>query len=181
MSYGGVPELARELVTPGLGYHAPVAMDGDDNNDDIRSPTSVSHTRILGSSRKPGRVCRGAGMAPQTSWRSTALRLIRPRRGPPSQNVCSRTAPMPTQSSPQAALRAIVGSQHFSGTRERAASHSRGPEGAHPSGEVRSVRRRPGSSSRPSSPPILISCTCALCGDPSPASSLVVRSDQMGL
>ena len=41
-SYGGVPHLARELVTIGQGTISespPVAMDGDNSDDDIQSPT----------------------------------------------------------------------------------------------------------------------------------------------
>ena len=152
------PENLLPLVQGGaITESPPVAMDGDDSDDDIRSPTSISRTRILGSSRKFGRVSRVAGTAPQWPRRFAALRVVRPHRGPPSQNPRSRTTPMLTQSSSQAAPRASVGSQHFLGTRKRAAGHSPAPEGAHWSGEVRSVRRQVGSSSRPSSPPILVS------------------------
>ena len=151
------PDNLIPLVQVTITESPPVAMVGDDSDDDIRSPTSISRTRILESSRKPGRVFRVAATPPQLSQRYAALRVVRPRHRPPSQNPRSRTTLMPSQSSSPTAPRASVGSQHFSGTRERAASRSRGPESAHPSGEVRLVRRRVGSSSRPSSPPILIS------------------------
>ena len=96
------PENLLPLVQGTISESPPVAMDGDDSDEHIRSPASISRTRIFGSSRKPGRVSQVAGMSPQLSGRSAALRVVRPRRRPPSQNPPSRTAPMPTQGSSQA-------------------------------------------------------------------------------
>ena len=142
------PENLLALVQGTLAECPPVAMDGDDSDDAPRPPVPRPRSRLLGTTRPVRRVCTPSDSRPPQSARRHASVGVSGSQDRTSSTVPrTRQTPVQTSSAAQARTGPSVATQHFAGTRARAALRSRSPSGAHPSGDLRSVRRRLASTS----------------------------------